>query len=107
MSSAIGLLYSALGQRRCRAWRDVCQRPRSVSCRDEPDDALFCGSGGHADRVVVLWRPYGDLGLRAPRRRDAELVTGLVGVGILANTSSLLGAGLVASGRTGRSWWRR
>lgn len=101
MSSAIGLLYSALGQtalprlaRMFASDRDQfhAAMSRMMLFSAVVGGAMLTASWFFGVRVVTL--VYGHHGAVT-----AELVTGLVGVGILANTSSLLGAGLVASGR--------
>jgi O-antigen/teichoic acid export membrane protein len=101
MSGAIGLLYSALGQ---------TALPRLArmftSDRDQFHDAmgrmmLFSAVVGVA-MLAGSWLWGVHLVTMVYGRQSAvtaELVTGLVGVGILSNTSSLLGAGLTASRR--------
>lgn len=101
MSGAIGLLYSALGQtalpRLARAFTSDREQFRTAMGRMMLFSALvglamLAGSWCWGVRLVTM--VYG--------RQSAvtsELVTGLVAVGVLGNTSSLLGAGLTASRR--------
>lgn len=101
MSGAIGLLYSALGQtalpRLARMFATDRKRFHATMSRM----MLFSALVGLAMLaaswfwgVCIVTMVYGH-----QSAVTAELVTGLVAVGILSNTSSLLGAGLIASGR--------
>jgi O-antigen/teichoic acid export membrane protein len=101
MSGAIGLLYSALGQtalpRLARMFNSDSRQFRNAMGRmmlfsAAVGVAMLAGAWFWGVRLVTM--VYGRQGGVA-----AELVTGLVAVGILTNTSSLLGAGLTASRR--------
>ena len=101
MSGAIGLLYSALGQtalpRLARMFATNHDQFHAAMSRmmlfsAVVGVAMLAASWFWGVRVVTM--VYGH-----QSAVTAELVTGLVGVGILSNTSSLLGAGLTASGR--------
>jgi O-antigen/teichoic acid export membrane protein len=101
LSGAIGLLYSALAQtalpRLARIFTSDKEKFRVAIGRI----MLVAGAAGVA-MMFAAW----NWGVRAvslifgsQSTVTAELVTGLVAVGVLSNTSSLLGAGLTASGR--------
>jgi O-antigen/teichoic acid export membrane protein len=101
MSGAIGLVYSALGQtalpRLARLF--TADRDRFHSVMDRMmlfsaaiGVAMLAGAWLWGVRLVTI--VYGH-----QSTVTAELVTGLVAIGILGNTSSLLGAGLTASRR--------
>jgi O-antigen/teichoic acid export membrane protein len=101
MSGAIGLLYAALGQtalpRLARMFASDRRRFRNTMGRmmlfaGVVGMALLAGAWCWGVRLVAL--VYG-----RQSAVTAELVTGLVAVGVLGNTSSLLGAGLTASRR--------
>jgi len=101
MSGAIGLLYSALGQtalpRLARLFTtDLDQfhaaMGRMMLFSAAVGVAMLYGAWFWGVRLATL--VYGH-----QSAVTAELVTGLVAVGILNNTSSLLGAGLTASRR--------
>jgi O-antigen/teichoic acid export membrane protein len=101
MSGAIGLLYSALGQtalpRLARMFTGNRKQFRSAMGRmmlfsAAVGLAVMAGAWFFGVRLVTL--VYGSQSAVTP-----ELVTGLVAVGVLSNTSSLLGAGLTASRR--------
>lgn len=101
MSGAIGMLYSALGQtalpRLARMFATDRDRFHAAMSRmmlfsAVVGVAMLAASWFWGVRVVTM--VYGH-----QSAVTAELVTGLVGVGILSNTSSLLGAGLTAAGR--------
>jgi O-antigen/teichoic acid export membrane protein len=101
MSGAIGLLYSALGQtalpRLARMFASNRQQFRTTIARmmifsAAVGLAMLAGAWCWGVRAVTM--VYGRQG-----GVTAELVTGLVAVGVLSNTSSLLGAGLTASRR--------
>jgi len=101
MSGAIGLLYSALGQtalpRLARLFASDLDQFHSAMGRmmlfsAVVGVAMLAGSWFWGVRLVTM--VYGH-----QSAVTAELVTGLVAVGILSNTSSLLGAGLTASRR--------
>lgn len=101
MSGAIGLAYSALGQtalpRLARMFASDREQFRAAMGRmmllaAVAGLAMLAGAWCWGVRLIAA--VYG--------RHDvvtAELVTGLVAVGVLSNTSSLVGAGLTASGR--------
>lgn len=101
MSGAIGLLYSALGQtalpRLARIFADNRIHFRSAMGRMTLAGAavggavLVCSWFWGAPVVTLIYGRHGTV--------TAELVTGLVAVGVLANISTLLGAGLTAAGR--------
>jgi O-antigen/teichoic acid export membrane protein len=99
MSGAIGLVYSALGQtalpRLARLFASDRDRFHSVMGRmmlfsAAVGVAMLAGAWLWGVRLVTV--VYGH-----QSTVTAELVTGLVAIGILGNTSSLLGAGLTAS----------
>jgi O-antigen/teichoic acid export membrane protein len=101
MSGAIGLAYSALGQtalpRLARMFTSDRERFRNAMGRmmlfaAVVGLAMLAGSWCWGVRLVTM--VYG-----RQSAVTAELVTGLVAVGVLGNTSSLLGAGLTASRR--------
>jgi O-antigen/teichoic acid export membrane protein len=101
MSGAIGLLYSALGQtalpRLARMFASDREQFRNAMGRMMLFSAvvglaMLAGSWCWGVRLVTM--VYGRQTVVT-----AELVTGLVAVGVLGNTSSLLGAGLTASRR--------
>ena len=101
MSGAIGMLYSALGQtalpRLARMFatdRDQfhATMSRMMLFSAVVGVAMLAASWFWGVRVVTM--VYGH-----HSAVTAELVTGLVAVGILGNTSSLIGAGLTAAGR--------
>ncbi len=101
MSSAMGLLYSALAQtalprlaRMFAADRNQFHSAinRMILYSAVAGVAMLAGAWFWGVRLVTM--VYGHQGTVT-----AKLVTGLVGVGILSNTSSLLGAGLTASRR--------
>ena len=101
MSGAIGLLYSALGQtalpRLARLFASDRDQFHSAMDRMMLFSAavgvvMLAGAWFWGVRLVTM--VYGH-----QSAVTAELVTGLVAVGILGNTSSLLGAGLTASRR--------
>jgi O-antigen/teichoic acid export membrane protein len=101
MSGAVGLIYSALGQtalpRLARMFvsdrgqfRNAMGRMMLFSA--VVGSAVLAGAWFWGVRVITL--VYG-----RQATVTAQLVTGLAAVGILSNTSLLLGAGLTASGR--------
>jgi len=101
MSGAIGLLYSALGQtalprlaRMFASNRDHFHNAmgRMMLFSAVVGVAVLAGSWLWGVHLVTM--VYG-----RQRAVTAELVTGLVAVGVLSNTSTLLGAGLTASRR--------
>jgi O-antigen/teichoic acid export membrane protein len=101
MSGAIGLVYTALGQtalpRLARMFAHDRDRFHNAMGQMMLFSALvgvamLAGSWFWGVRLVTM--VYGH-----QSAVTAELVTGLVAVGIFANTSSLLGAGLTASRR--------
>jgi O-antigen/teichoic acid export membrane protein len=101
MSSGIGLLYSALGQTALPRLARMFATDRKQFHATMSRMMLFSALVGVAVLaaswfwgVHMVTMVYGH-----QSAVTAELVTGLVGVGILSNTSSLLGAGLTASGR--------
>jgi O-antigen/teichoic acid export membrane protein len=101
MSGAIGLLYSALGQTALPRLARMFATDRNKFHAAMGQMMLFSAAVGVAMLIAswfwgvrVVTMVYGH-----QNAVTAELVTGLVGVGILGNTSSLLGAGLTASGR--------
>jgi len=101
MSAAIGLLYSALGQTALPRLARMFATDRKQFHAAMNRMMLFSAAVGAA-MLIASWfwgvrmvtMVYGH-----QSAVTAELVTGLVGIGILGNTSSLLGAGLTASGR--------
>ncbi len=101
MSGAIGLLYSALGQtalpRLARMFASDREQFRTAIGRMMLFSAvvglaMLAGAWCWGVRLVTM--VYG-----RQSAVTAELVTGLVAIGVLGNTSSLLGAGLTASRR--------
>jgi O-antigen/teichoic acid export membrane protein len=101
MSGAMGLLYSALGQtalpRLARLFTSDLDQFHAAMWRM----MLFSAAAGVA-MLVGAWFFGVRLATMVYGHQSAvtaELVTGLVAVGILNNTSSLLGAGLTASRR--------
>ncbi len=101
ISGAIGLLYSALGQtalpRLARMFASNRELFRNTMARmmlfsAAVGMAMLAGAWFWGVRLVAM--VYG-----RQSAVTAELVTGLVAVGVLGNTSSLLGAGLTASRR--------
>jgi O-antigen/teichoic acid export membrane protein len=101
MSSAIGLLYSALGQTALPRLARMFATDRKQFHATMDRMMLVSALVGVA-MLVASW--FWGVGLvtivyRQQSAVTAELVTGLVAVGILSNTSSLLGSGLTASGR--------
>ena len=101
MSGAIGLLYTALGQtalpRLARMFAGDRKQFHSAMGRmmifsAAVGLAMLTGAWFWGVRIVTM--VYG-----RQSAVTAELVTGLVAVGVLGNTASLLGAGLTASRR--------
>jgi O-antigen/teichoic acid export membrane protein len=101
MSGAIGLVYSALGQtalpRLARMFASDRDRFHNAMGRmmlfsAAIGVAMLAGAWFWGVRLVTM--VYGH-----QSAVTAELVTGLVAIGIIGNTSSLLGAGLTASRR--------
>lgn len=101
MSGAMGLLYSALGQtalpRLARMFATDRKQFHAAMSRmmlfsAVVGVAMLAGAWFWGVRLVTM--VYGH-----QSAVTAELVTGLVAVGILSNTSSLLGAGLTAARR--------